>query len=60
MVIQIPFMHSTFYIGPIASWMGGAEVAWLLGLAVSGGLYDLFTSRVRDEVRNRSLAGLGR
>jgi nucleobase:cation symporter-1, NCS1 family len=48
-LIQIPFMNSTLYVGPIASWMGGAELAWLLGLAVSGGLYYLLSSRVRRD-----------
>jgi nucleobase:cation symporter-1, NCS1 family len=46
-LIQIPFMNSTLYVGPIASWMGGAELAWLLGLIVAGGLYYLFSARVR-------------
>lgn len=45
--IQIPFMNSTLYVGPIANWMGGAEVAWVLGLAVAGGLYYLLSSDVR-------------
>ncbi|UUZ60330.1 cytosine permease [Nocardioides sp. B-3] len=26
-LIQIPFMHSTLYTGPVANWLGGAEVA---------------------------------
>lgn len=43
--IQIPFMNSSVFVGPIASWMGGAEVAWLIGLVVSGGLYYLFARR---------------
>lgn len=38
-LVQIPFMNSGVYVGPIADWMGGAEIAWLLGLAVAGGLY---------------------
>lgn len=50
-LIQIPFMHSTLYTGPIANWMGGAEVAWVLGLVVAGGLYYAFASRARQETR---------
>lgn len=46
-IIQIPFMNSTLYVGPIADWMGGAELSWLLGLIVSGSLYYLFTSSIR-------------
>lgn len=44
-LVQIPFMNSSLYVGPVADWMGGAEVAWLLGIAVSGGLYHLFSTR---------------
>ena len=46
-LIQVPFMNSTLYVGPVASWMGGAELAWVLGLAVSGGLYYLLSAGVR-------------
>lgn len=46
-IIQIPFMNSTLYVGPIADWMGGAELSWLLGLIVSGSLYYLFSSSIR-------------
>jgi NCS1 family nucleobase:cation symporter-1 len=52
-LIQIPFMNSTFYVGPIADWMGGAEISWILGLVVAGGLYYAFTGRVRNEVAAR-------
>jgi NCS1 family nucleobase:cation symporter-1 len=46
-LVQIPFMNSTLYVGPIANWMGGAEVAWVLGLVVAGGLYYLLSADVR-------------
>lgn len=46
-VIQIPFMNSTLYVGPVASWLGGAELAWVLGLVVAGGLYFLLSANVR-------------
>ncbi|MGG5172633.1 purine-cytosine permease family protein [Pseudarthrobacter sp. J1738] len=41
-LIQIPFMNSPLYVGPVAEWLGGAEIAWLIGLVVSGGIYYLF------------------
>jgi NCS1 family nucleobase:cation symporter-1 len=46
-------MNSTFYVGPIADWMGGAEISWLLGLVVAGGLYYAFSGRVRNEIAAR-------
>jgi NCS1 family nucleobase:cation symporter-1 len=47
---QIPFMHSTLYVGPISEWMGGAEISWILGLVVAGGLYYLFSAHIRRDV----------
>lgn len=34
-LIQIPFLSTTFYTGPIASAMHGVDFAWLVGLSVS-------------------------
>ncbi|TQL68027.1 NCS1 family nucleobase:cation symporter-1 [Nocardioides albertanoniae] len=48
-LIQIPFINSSFYVGPIADWMGGAEISWILGLVVAGGLYYALSGRVRSE-----------
>ena len=45
--IQIPFMNSSLYVGPVADWLGGAEVAWVLGLIVAGGLYYVLSADVR-------------
>ena len=45
--IQVPFMNSSLYVGPVASWMGGAELAWVLGLVVAGGLYLALSTKVR-------------
>jgi NCS1 family nucleobase:cation symporter-1 len=40
--VQIPFMDSTIYEGPIAAhWLGGGDIAWIAGLAVGGFLYWL-------------------
>ena len=46
-VIQVPFMNSSLYVGPVADWMGGAELAWVLGLVVAGGLYFALSADVR-------------
>lgn len=34
--VQLPFLVTTFYTGPLAVWMSGIDVAWLVGLAASG------------------------
>lgn len=41
-LIQIPFMNSPLYVGPVANWLGGAELAWVIGLIFSGGIYYLW------------------
>ncbi|MFC8411734.1 purine-cytosine permease family protein [Arthrobacter sp. NPDC057259] len=46
-LIQIPFMNSSLYVGPIANLLGGAEIAWLIGLVVAGGLYYATSRNVR-------------
>ncbi|WP_258180898.1 purine-cytosine permease family protein [Burkholderia multivorans] len=46
-LIQIPFMNSSLYVGPIAHLLGGAEIAWMIGLAVAGGLYYASTGSIR-------------
>jgi NCS1 family nucleobase:cation symporter-1 len=54
-LIQIPFMNSSLYVGPIADWLGGAELAWLLGLIVAGGLYYVFSARVRRSAQQAAV-----
>lgn len=44
-LVQIPFMTTTAYTGPVASAMGGVDIAWLVGLGVSAAAY-LLVARV--------------
>jgi NCS1 family nucleobase:cation symporter-1 len=37
--IEIPFMSTTLYTGPAVALLGGADVAWIIGLFVAGALY---------------------
>lgn len=38
---QLPFLNTTFYTGPLAQALHGLDLAWLVGLAVSGIVYSL-------------------
>ncbi|MEY9931483.1 NCS1 family nucleobase:cation symporter-1 [Catenulispora sp. GP43] len=39
---EVPFINSSLYVGPLANLLGGADIAWLIGLAVGGfGYYAL-------------------
>jgi len=43
LVAMIPFMSLSFYQGPVAAALGGADIAFVIGLAVSGLAYCLMT-----------------
>jgi nucleobase:cation symporter-1, NCS1 family len=42
-VAMIPFFSTTFYTGPVADALGGADFSFVVGLTVSGVLYLLFS-----------------
>jgi NCS1 family nucleobase:cation symporter-1 len=39
--VEVPFMNTTFYVGPMVSHLGGGDISWILGLIVASGLYYL-------------------
>ena len=41
-VIQIPFLNQVLYEGPIARMLGGADISWIVSLAVTSIVYYLF------------------
>jgi len=45
--VEVPFINQSLYEGPLAKAFGGADIAWILGLIVAGGLYYLL---MRDRV----------
>jgi nucleobase:cation symporter-1, NCS1 family len=38
-LVEIPFMSTTFYTGPMVKHLGGADISWIFGLIVAAGLY---------------------
>lgn len=38
-IVEIPFIATSFYTGPFAAAMGGVDISWLLGIPAAGGLY---------------------
>jgi nucleobase:cation symporter-1, NCS1 family len=57
-VAMIPFFSTTFYVGPGAEALGGADISFVFGLLVSGVLYLLFCRnldlRAEEAARERS------
>ncbi len=41
-LVQLPFMVTSFYTGPLAEPLAFVDIAWVLGLVVSGGVYYLW------------------
>lgn len=48
-LVQIPFMNTPLYAGPVAGRLDGADLSWIIGLVVTGPVYYLLA-------RGRSLA----
>ena len=38
-VVSIPFMDATVFVGPIATALGGADIAYVVGFIVAGVVY---------------------
>ena len=36
---MVPFFSLPFFVGPVAAALGGADIAFIPGLLISGGLY---------------------
>jgi nucleobase:cation symporter-1, NCS1 family len=52
---MVPFFSTGLYTGPVAARLGGADIAMLVGLPVSAGIY-LLACRSMDVVGDRRLA----
>ncbi|AZL74278.1 MULTISPECIES: purine-cytosine permease family protein [Pseudomonas] len=44
-VVQIPFMNTPLYVGQVSAYINGADLSWLVGLAVTTPLYWWLASR---------------
>ncbi|MNW22545.1 hypothetical protein D3C71_2240830 [compost metagenome] len=40
-LIQLPFVDTHFYSGPMVAQLGGVDISWIVGLVVPGMLYYL-------------------
>jgi len=45
--VEIPFMSTTFYTGPLVAHLGGADISWIFGIVVAAGLYYVLMRRFR-------------
>ena len=52
-LVQIPFMATTHYTGPVARAMGGADLSWIVGLAITSPVYFWLARRFQPLVHAR-------
>lgn len=50
-LVEIPFINSALYVGPVARYLGGADLAWIVSLAVASVLYYLVADRTVPETK---------
>jgi NCS1 family nucleobase:cation symporter-1 len=55
-VVQLPFISSPLYTGPVARAWGGVDLSWIVGLAVTSPVYYWLARRSqgREELRAQS------
>jgi NCS1 family nucleobase:cation symporter-1 len=46
-VVQLPFIDSPLYAGPVARAMGGVDLSWMIGLAVTAPAYYWLAKRAQ-------------
>ena len=40
--VEFPFISQVYYTGPFVKHLGGADISWIVGFVVAGGVYLLF------------------
>lgn len=55
-VAEMFFVNFGFFQGPVASLLGGGDLAWVVGIVVSGGCYLLMSRRARRHLTDEESA----
>ncbi|BAN51040.1 cytosine permease [Metapseudomonas resinovorans] len=54
-LVQLPFISTKLYTGPLVEALGGVDISWIIGLVVPGVLYYLVARRSRRPIPERML-----
>ncbi|HEY1999276.1 cytosine permease [Paraburkholderia sp.] len=49
-LVQLPFISSAFYTGPLVDALDGADISWIIGLAVPAVLYFVAARRAVEHI----------
>ncbi|MEO4054461.1 hypothetical protein [Solibacillus sp. CAU 1738] len=55
-LIQIPFLNTDLYVGPIATMLNGVDIAWIVGLLFSSVVYYTITKMNSIKIPSESNA----
>ncbi|MEV3856726.1 cytosine permease [Streptomyces sp. NPDC050095] len=58
LVAQLPFLATHFYTGPLVDPLGGADISWIVGLAVPAALYWALARRDTSHVPQETVLGV--
>jgi len=58
-LVQLPFISTKFYTGPLVEALGGVDISWIIGLVVPAVLYYLVARRVTRAVPDRLILPAG-
>jgi NCS1 family nucleobase:cation symporter-1 len=47
LLVQLPFVACALYTGPIAKAMGGIDLSWIVGLAITSPVYYWLAKRTQ-------------
>jgi len=50
-LVQLPFIHSQLYTGPVAKAIGGIDLSWIVGLVVTAPAYYWLAKRSRAHAK---------
>jgi NCS1 family nucleobase:cation symporter-1 len=50
-LVQLPFIHSQLYTGPVAKAIGGIDLSWIVGLVVTSPAYYWLAKRSRAHAK---------
>jgi hypothetical protein len=60
MAAMVPFFSTSFYTGPVANALGGADISFAVGLLVAGLLYFALTRGIDLEAEKVAVAASDR
>ena len=52
-VVEVPFVNSTFYVGPFVKPLGEADISWIIGMVVAAVLYIVLMRPIVSKESNR-------